>query len=369
MATYREHTSKAGVTTVTAVVRVKKGGRILHSEAQTFPDRKQARAWGEARESEIKLTVVRGTHIELQKASSLKGIVERYLEEYDTPKRPFGKSKRYDLNRIKDYEIGKIRADKLTTQDLIDHIRWRRSSDGCGPATAMTDLTWIAVVLKMAKAAWRMDVNAYIVAEARLVCRTQRLVGPAKRRTVRPTDAQLRTVFSYFQNRNGWVPMNDLIAFAILSARRQAEITRLRWDTLNERDHTILVTDVKHPTEKEGNDQVAKLTDGALRVILRQPRTSEFIFPYNSGTISTLFSNACRETGVENLHFHDLRHEGISRLFETGYSIEQVQRFSLHLTWDELKRYTQVKPSTMALRPELELLLPTPALPSPHAHQ
>jgi site-specific recombinase XerD len=43
------------------------------------------------------------------------------------------------------------------------------------------------------------------------------------------------------------------------------------------------------------------------------------------------------------LHFHDLRHEGVSRLFEAGYQIQEVAIVSGHKDWAQLKRYTQLK--------------------------
>jgi len=44
------------------------------------------------------------------------------------------------------------------------------------------------------------------------------------------------------------------------------------------------------------------------------------------------------------LRYHDSRHEGISRLFEMGYTIEEVAVFSGHGSWDNLKRYTHKNP-------------------------
>ena len=47
--------------------------------------------------------------------------------------------------------------------------------------------------------------------------------------------------------------------------------------------------------------------------------------------------------GVHDLHFHDLRHEGISRLFEMGCNIPQVACVSGHRSWQSLKRYTHIR--------------------------
>jgi site-specific recombinase XerD len=47
---------------------------------------------------------------------------------------------------------------------------------------------------------------------------------------------------------------------------------------------------------------------------------------------------------IEDLHFHDLRHEGTSRLFEAGFSIEQVALVTGHKDWKMLRRYTHLRP-------------------------
>ena len=43
-----------------------------------------------------------------------------------------------------------------------------------------------------------------------------------------------------------------------------------------------------------------------------------------------------------NLTFHDLRHEAVSRMFETGMSIPQVMAISGHQTASQLFRYVQL---------------------------
>lgn len=48
--------------------------------------------------------------------------------------------------------------------------------------------------------------------------------------------------------------------------------------------------------------------------------------------------------GIEDLRLHDLRHEGISRLFEAGLQIQEVALISGHVSWAALKRYTHIKP-------------------------
>lgn len=51
--------------------------------------------------------------------------------------------------------------------------------------------------------------------------------------------------------------------------------------------------------------------------------------------------------GLEDLRWHDLRHEGIPRLFEGGYGVEQVAIVSGHNDWGMLRRYTHLKPESL----------------------
>ena len=113
--------------------------------------------------------------------------------------------------------------------------------------------------------------------------------------------------------------------------------------------------------EKIGNDVRCTLPPEALAIIKAMPRTDARIFPFNGDAITAAFTRACKMTGIENLHFHDLRHEGISRLFEMGWNIPQVATVSGHRSWQSLKRYTHIRPEDLHRR--WEALNPTPQQP------
>ena len=52
--------------------------------------------------------------------------------------------------------------------------------------------------------------------------------------------------------------------------------------------------------------------------------------------------------GIQNLHFHDLRHEAISRFFELGLSVPEVALISGHKDMRMLFRYTHLKAENVA---------------------
>ncbi len=51
----------------------------------------------------------------------------------------------------------------------------------------------------------------------------------------------------------------------------------------------------------------------------------------------------CVDLKINNLRFHDLRHEGTSRLFEMGYQPHVVKLFTGHESTQMLERYTHLK--------------------------
>jgi integrase len=115
-----------------------------------------------------------------------------------------------------------------------------------------------------------------------------------------------------------------------------------------------MIRDRKHPKDKIGNNQrVPLLTvtgfDPTI-IIARQSRKSDRIFPVNERSVSTLFARATEALGIEDLHFHDLRHESISRLFAAGFRIEQVALISGHRDWAMLRRYTHIRAEDLVQR-------------------
>jgi len=235
-------------------------------------------------------------------------------------------------------------ADALTLDGprLVQFIQTRRHH-GAGPSTAGNDLIWIGVVLRAAKNVDRKPIRPEVVNEARATCRELRLIGKSRRRHRRPTDAELEALDEHFRFRDqrADIPMFDIWHFAISSTRREDENCRLLWEDNDPKTRTGILRDAKHPESKDANHRRFRYTQEAWDIVQRQPRTGARIFPYKPKSVCAAFTRACQLLGIQNLHFHDGRHEAISRLFELGYHIEEVALFSLHESWDELKRYTQ----------------------------
>jgi integrase len=328
-----------------AEVRIKDPKLGSHKELKTFRNESEALAWAHGREAELKkeggLAAVHAA--KEHAANTLAAAVQKYIEEYAVMGK-FKANKLSGLRMLARSELAKKSIGSITEADIITHIRKRREK--AGPSTVQHDLTWISLTFDVARSAWGWPADLSAIMAAKKTCARLKLTKTSKKRDRRPTADELRMLSEYFAQRDpGSIPMLDLMWFAIYSTRRQAELTRIEWRHLNEKNRTLWVMDVKHPREKEGNNKQSKLSEAALRIIRRQPRTSEFIFPYEPKTgIYSAWKLACLKLGIKNLRWHDLRHEGVSRLFEDGLPIQVVEQYSLHGNWKDLQRYTHLNP-------------------------
>jgi integrase len=273
----------------------------------------------------------------------LGALIRWYIDTFESVSK-WQVSKGKSLRFLEKQPLASTNAVDLTTHVLVAHVRARRAS-GAGPATVAGDLIWIGVVLKAAKSVRGDEVKPEIVEEAQTACRELRLIGKSRKRTRRPTRDELDRLDAHFaQLRVALIPMRDIIKFAVASSRRESEICRLKWSDNDPEGRTGVVHDAKHPRHKEGNHKRFKYTPEGWEIAQRQPCKSEYIFPYNPKSIGTAFARACEALGIVDLTFHDLRHEATSRLFEQGYQIHEVAQFTLHDSWDELKRYANLQP-------------------------
>jgi len=335
----------SGKTRYTANVRIIKEGVMVHREAKTFTLKSAAEKWAKSREVALEdpTALIRAE----QGAPALKELIRWYIDTFK-PIANWQRTKQSTLEFLERHPIGLCNALQLTSAMLIDHVRGRRA-EGAGPATVGNDLTWIGCVLDAAKSVKELPVNPAAVDEARTACRALRLIKKSKRRQRRPTEDELDRLFEHFarRDRRSTIPMGDILEFAIESARREDEITRLQWSDNDKSSHTGIVRDAKHPRDKDGNHRKFKYTPEAWAIVERQPKGSEYIFPYDAKSISAAFTRACHVLGIVDLRFHDMRHEATSRLFERGYQIQEVAQFTLHESWNELKRYTNLRPENV----------------------
>ena len=307
------------------------------SISKSFPTEAKAKAWAR----DIDGQIITGKPVAVTSDSMTIGqLVERYRKMRSTTRPVLDTSnEHYVLKQLK-RTLGDVVASRLTVEDLVGWAMSRRE-EGAGPYTINCDLSRLGTVVRYAG-----EGLADIAAAARPKLSYLGLIGGGGQRERRPTDNEAEAVLQWLAANRGQC-YADFAQFAALTAMRRGEVARLLWSDLQADKKMVLIRDRKDPRNKTGNDQWVPLLGKSWDLALKQPKVDERIFPIHPQTMSKYFTEACRALSIPDLHLHDLRHEGISTMFEQGFDIPQVALVSGHKDWRHLRRYTNLKPESL----------------------
>ncbi|UAB70663.1 site-specific integrase [Vibrio sp. SCSIO 43132] len=336
---------KSGEFRFTADIIVKKNSAIIHRESKTFRKKELARTYALKRVGELESTTP-----EVQKSVPLYVLLDMYMNDRDLWDRT-GRTKQYVIRMLRDCDIANIESNRLKSSDIIEHCRNRKGA-GAKPVTIYHDIAYLRSVMKKASPVFDISANFSVFEEAVPVLIDMGLIGKSEKRTRRPTDAELaklkeglRARQEYRSNGKIRIPFIDILDFSILTCMRIGEVCSLRWEDINKEHKTVLVRDRKDPRKKQGNHMIVPLLAESFDIAMRQPKDGALIFPYNSRSVTAGFQRVRNALGIEDLRYHDLRREGASRLFEKGYSIEEVAQVTGHRNLNILWQvYTQLFP-------------------------
>lgn len=336
MASIIERRRKDGTPSFLAQIVIKRDGKTIHRENKTFPKRREAAAWGAFREGELSKP---GAVEEIKKEDPT---LAEAIGRYEREAKRLGRTKAAVLKSLKEFDIASKRCSEIRSEHIVALAR--ELAETRRPSTVAGYLTFLSGVFKVARPAWGYPLDEKAMADATTVAARLEMTGRSNQRDRRPTVDEMNRLMQFFSGRKAdSVPMMRIAAFAIFSTRREGEIVRIRWDDLDEAHSRILVRDAKDPRGAAGNHILTELTPEALRIIKGTARDGDVIFPYKEDTIYAAWRDACTILGIVDLKFHDLRHEGVSRLFELGRTIPQVASVSGHRSWQNLQRYTHIR--------------------------
>ncbi|GAB2507415.1 site-specific integrase [Microbulbifer agarilyticus] len=337
MATIRARKNARGEVRYTAQIRLFQNGKVVYTESETFGKKAQAKAWADRREMQLQDPTER---LKKQcRGYTVGDVLQTYLDDFIDVGN-FGRSKLATIKAlINRPDLADIDAMSLRRSDILDYLRRRLKE--AKPQTVKNDIMWLSVAFKTIAASREWPIAADEVSAAFDVASQTKMVKKAEQRDRRPTLGELEQIIE-LSERSGRaeIPLGEVVLFAIFSARRQEEITKLRWDDLDCEKQRILVREAKDPVRPVS--YWVHVPDEALAVIERQPRTDARIFPFDSKSISGRFTRMVKLLGIDDLRFHDLRHEAASYWFERGLQIHRVAQITGHRSWGTLKRYTHL---------------------------
>ena len=295
----------------------------------------------------------------------------------------FGKSKLNGLKRIAKYPISQIPIPELGSNHFFEFAKWRRKTVGA-KATG-DDIGYMNKALKFVMGVKQVAEANRQLQIAKPVLTDYGLIGPSNDRERRLKPGEFERLMSvphimYNGNKRSTdryktrLKMKYIIPLALETTMREAELARMEERHINWDKKELLIEKRKHPTLKETNDQLIPLTEEAIKVLREylalgiHTEGKPLIWPVNARNISDMFNTFCKiakinEEGTnakenpDNLTFHDLRHEAISRLFALGYSQEMVCVYSGHKDTKSLMRYVQLTPADVHRAREIRSLI------------
>lgn len=303
--------------------------RGVPPRAKSFDSKTQAERWARELEAEADRS---GWVADTRAAekTTLKELLTRYRDEV-TPTKRGAVSERARINSIVRCPIAHRTLAKLTSSDVASYRDERLKS--VAPATIVRELNTISHAIEVASREWGLWVPRNPV---KLVRRPPVPRGRTRRFKDGEEDALLSAC-----DRGRTPLLKPLIVIAIETGMRRGELLDLSWQ------HVDLKRCVAHlPLTKNGDSRDVPLSRRSVET-LRQLRADdpkrELVFPMTGNAVRLAFEHLRVRAGMSDFHFHDLRHEAISRLFEKGLNIAEVSAISGHRELKMLQRYTHLR--------------------------
>ncbi|WP_244936513.1 tyrosine-type recombinase/integrase [Methylobacterium currus] len=139
--------------------------------------------------------------------------------------------------------------------------------------------------------------------------------------------------------------LRPLITMAIETGMRKGELLSIRWVDVDFDARTVKILRTKN-----GHPRTVPLSPTAIQTLSAMKRDAERVFPISDNAVRFAWERMRKRAGIPDLRFHDLRHEGISRLFEAGLNVPEVAMVSGHRSPAMLFRYTHPKPEHVAAK-------------------
>ena len=304
--------------------------RGVPPRAKSFDKRSDAERWARELEAEADRSGwVADTR--LAEKTTLRELLTRYCAEV-TPTKRGAVSERSRINSILHCPIAHRTLAKLTSSDVATYRDERLKC--VAPATVVRELNTVSHAIEIATREWGLWLPRNPV---KLVRRPQVPRGRT-RRLQEGEEARLMLACDL-----GRTPLlKPLLVLALETAMRRGELLSLDWQ------HIDLNRCVAHlPLTKNGDSRDIPLSRRAvaiLRVLIADERRDTVrVFPVTGNSVRLAFEHLRARAGMSDLHFHDLRHEAVTRLFEKGLNIAEVSAISGHKELRMLQRYTHLR--------------------------
>jgi HAD superfamily hydrolase (TIGR01549 family) len=309
--------------------------------SKTFRLKRDAVDWARRTEDEM----VRGVYISRtgSERMTLQEALQRYLAEVTPTKKPTTqRSESITAQHLIGF-LGKYSMAALSSE-LVASYRDHRLAAGKANNTVRIELAMLSNLFTVAMQEWGLGLTHNPVATIRKPSpgksRDRRLTGDEEQRLLDAVEAHSNPMLA-------WV-----VTMAIETGMRQSEIVNLRLQHVDLQSRVVRLFDTKNNSAR--TVPLTAAATAALKTAINnplRPKETDLVFfgePGRDGIrrpyqFAKIWGGIREAIGAKDLHFHDLRHEAVSRLVEGGLSDQEVAAISGHKSMQMLRRYTHLR--------------------------
>jgi integrase len=130
--------------------------------------------------------------------------------------------------------------------------------------------------------------------------------------------------------------LKPLVVFALQTGMRRGEILNLTWPDVDVRARFIQIRHSKNGEPRSiPMSEILLATVAAMKV---RPLSGK-VFQVGINGLRSAFERAVKAAGIEDFHFHDLRHTFASRCVQYGVDLYRVQKLLGHKGPEMTQRY------------------------------
>jgi integrase len=304
------------------------------SVTRSFSTKELAQRWARDQERKIELGTISSSEL-ADGGTTLGEILQRYQLTVTPMKKGFS-SEIYRLKAMIRHPIAELRLCKLSTSDVADYRDERLRT--VSSSTVRRELAILHHCLEVA----RIDWNSTALPNPIGAIRSPKA---ARSRSRRLSAEEAEMLLAAVRVSRVWY-LAPLVELAIETAMRRSELLALSWAALDLERRTVLLPDTKN-----GYPRAVPLSTTAEAILRNlRPRSDPLVFPVTPNALRLSWERLTKKINLTDFHFHDLRHEAISRMFEKGLSLPEVALISGHRDYRMLLRYTHLRPEIVALK-------------------
>ena len=294
--------------------------------SRSFTRRCDAEAWGREMEVDVDRRLLKHDPRILDH-TTVGDLIARYRDTISIDKCD-AKIEMDRLSRVLKLPIAKLSLSAVDATDFAAHRDARLGE--VSAATINRELAPLQHMFQIAMEEWGLPISTNPL---KLVRRPRN--NNARDRRLHSVEEE-RLFIAASKSKVGYI--KPAIRVALETSMRRSEILNIAAEHLCERSSRLLI-----PKTKTHRPRKISLSEPALDATLGLLKAYERSRP-SRNAFRLCWERTRTRAGLEDLHFHDLRHEAISRYFERGMTMPEIASLSGHSDFRMLARYAHVAP-------------------------